>query len=119
MKLSNLLAGAAIISLSGCSTILTEDMHRINVSSAKKDLQVEVDGLTQTAPGVIEVKKENKNKTLKVVSSGCEQSIALNKKIEPTFFVNILTGGAFGSTTDYSTEKMWRYQDSVSITCSE
>ncbi len=119
MKLSNLLAAAAIISLSGCSTILTEDMHRINVSTEKKDLQVEIDGVTQTAPGIIEVKKENKNKTLKVLSSGCEQSIALNKEVEPTFFVNILSGGAFGSTTDYSTEKMWRYQDSVSVTCSE
>jgi uncharacterized protein YceK len=119
MKLLNLLAGASIVTLSGCSTILTEDMHRINVSSAKKDLQVEVDGNTQTAPGIVEVKKENKNKILKVVSPGCEQSIALNKEVEPTFFVNVLSGGAFGSTTDYSTEKMWRYQDSVSVTCSK
>ena len=119
MKLFNILAGVAVISLSGCSTILTEDLHRINVNSSQKDIQVEVDGRAQSAPGIVEVKKENKNKTLKVVTPGCEQDIALNKEVEPTFFVNILSGGAFGSTTDYSTEKMWRYQDSVTVTCSK
>ncbi|MBQ4810331.1 adenosine deaminase [Pseudoalteromonas luteoviolacea] len=117
MKLTSVLAGAAILTLSGCSTILTDDYHRINVSSTKQGLQVEVDGNVQTAPGVVEVKKENKNKTLNVTTQGCEQAIALNKEVEPTFFVNLLSGGAFGSTTDYSSEKMWRYQDSVSVVC--
>ncbi|CAH9063034.1 hypothetical protein PSECIP111951_02823 [Pseudoalteromonas holothuriae] len=119
MKLVNLVIGAVIVTASGCSTILTEDIHRINVNSSKSNLQLEVDGVVQSAPGIVEVKKENKNKTLKVTTAGCEQDIALNKEVEPTFFVNILSGGAFGSTTDYASEKMWRYQDSVSITCAE
>lgn len=119
MKLAHLALGTAIVMVSGCSTMLTEDVHRINVSSSKANLQLEVDGATQTVPGIIEVKKENKNKTLKVTTAGCEQDIALNKEVEPTFFVNLLSGGAFGSTTDYSTEKMWRYQDSVNITCAQ
>jgi hypothetical protein len=119
MKLSNLLAVAAVVTLSGCSTLLTDETQLINVTSTKKDLQVEIDGKTHVAAGIIEIKKENKNKTLKVLSPGCEQSIALNKGIEPTFFVNIISGGAFGSTTDYSTEKMWRYQESVLVNCPE
>jgi hypothetical protein len=85
----------------------------------KKNLQLEIDGKTHVAAGIIEIKKENKNKTLKVLSPGCEQSIALNKGIEPTFFVNILSGGMFGSTTDYSTEKMWRYQSTIDVICPE
>jgi len=28
-----------------------------------------------------------------------------------------LTGGTFGSTTDMSTEEMWKYQDAVTISC--
>ncbi len=47
----------------------------------------------------------------------CTKETNLNKEIEPTFFVNILTGGVFGSTTDMSTKKMWKYQDSVTISC--
>ncbi len=119
MKLPNLLAVAAVLTLSGCSTLLTDETQLININSTKKDLQLEIDGKTLVADGIIEIKKENKNKTLKVVSPGCEQSIAMNKGIEPAFFANLLSGGAFGSTTDYSTEKMWRYQSTVFINCPE
>ncbi|WP_375056837.1 adenosine deaminase [Zobellella sp. DQSA1] len=107
-----------VVTLSGCASILTDDTQRINVmSSSSQKLEVEIDGRVQNAPGIITVKKENKDKTLTVKTAGCEQQIALNKEVEPTFFVNILSGGAFGSTTDYATEKMWRYQDSVEIKC--
>ncbi|AEX99979.1 hypothetical protein GU3_01115 [Oceanimonas sp. GK1] len=116
MKLA--IAAGVVISLSGCASILTDKTQRINVvSSSSQKLQVQIDGRTQNAPGIITVQKENKDKTLSVVTQGCEQQIALNKEVEPTFFVNILSGGAFGSTTDYATEKMWRYQDSVEIKC--
>jgi hypothetical protein len=108
-----------VLTLSGCSTLLTDETQLININSTKKDLQLEIDGKTLVADGIIEIKKENKNKTLKVLSPGCEQSIALNKGIEPAFFANFLSGGAFGSTTDYSTEKMWRYQSTVFINCPE
>lgn len=119
MKLFNLLAVAAVVTMSGCSTLLTDETQLINVTSTKKDLQLEIDGKTMVAAGIIEIKKENKNKTLKVLSPGCEQTIALNKGVEPTFFVNILSGGMFGSTTDYSTEKMWRYQSTIDVICPE
>jgi len=39
------------------------------------------------------------------------------KSVDPKFFVNILSGGSFGSTTDYSTEKMWKYNENVVISC--
>ena len=108
-----------VVALSGCSSILTEKTQRVNVVSNVRNLQVEVDGQVQNAPGIITILKENKDKTLSVKTEGCEQQIALNKQVEPTFFVNILSGGAFGSTTDYSTEKMWRYQESVEIKCAQ
>lgn len=112
-------AVSLVVALSGCSSILTEKTQRVNVVSNAKNLQVEIDGQVQNAPGIVTVLKENKDKTLTVKTEGCEQQIALNKQVEPTFFVNILSGGAFGSTTDYSTEKMWRYQESVEIQCAQ
>lgn len=119
MKALKLLAVAiAASSAVGCSTILTDDNQKINVvSSSSQKFIVEVDGVKQEAPGIILVKKENKDKILKVVSEKCPQDIALNKTVEPTFFGNILSGGVFGSTTDYATDSMWRYQDSVQINC--
>ncbi|GAB6260167.1 adenosine deaminase [Photobacterium sp. CCB-ST2H9] len=116
--IKTLIVAGAAISAVGCSTILTDENQRINVvSSSDKKFTVEVDGIEQTAPGIITVKKENKDKTLLVTSEGCKQQVALNKEVEPTFFVNILSGGAFGSTTDFASEKMWRYQDTLQINC--
>ncbi len=110
---------AAVLASTGCATILTEDVQSINVvSSSSKAFDVKVDGQIQRAPGVITVKKENKNKTIEVLDAECAQTLALNKEIEPTFFVNILSGGAFGSTTDFASEKMWRYQNDIRIECS-
>ena len=39
--------------------------------------------------------------------------IALNRKISSLFWVNILSGGAFGSTTDYATGAMYEYEPST------
>jgi len=108
----------ATLFVSGCSSILTEDTHKMNVSTSNgKKIEVQIDGTTQTAPGIISVNKENKDKILVTTDASCTSSTHLSKKIEPTFFINILSGGVYGSSTDYGTEKMWKYQDSVTIVC--
>ena len=109
---------AATFLTTGCATILTEDTQPINISTTNgEEVQVTIDGQISTVPGIVQVKKENKNKIIVAESDNCTSQTALNKEVEPTFFVNLLSGGAFGSSTDYGTEKMWKYQDSVSITC--
>jgi hypothetical protein len=50
-------------------------------------------------------------------AEGCTEATNLNKEVETAFFINIISGGVFGSSTDYATEKMWKYQDSVTISC--
>ncbi|MFQ3265992.1 MAG: hypothetical protein ACI9U5_001871 [Colwellia sp.] len=108
----------ATLFASGCSSILTEDTHKMNVSTSNgKKIEVQIDGTTQIAPGIINVNKENKDKILVTNDESCTGSTQLTKQIEPTFFINILTGGVWGSSTDYGTEKMWKYQDSVTIVC--
>jgi len=58
------------------------------------------------------------NKVLITKNEACTGSTQLTKEVESAFFINIISGGVFGSSTDYGTEKMWKYQDSVTITCS-
>jgi len=110
----------AIVTLftSSCATILTEDTHKMNVSTSDgKKIEVEIDGNTQTVPGIVSVKKENKDKVLVTKDPTCTGATNLNKEVETVFFVNILSGGVLGSSTDYGTDKMWKYQDSVTISC--
>jgi hypothetical protein len=103
---------------SGCATILTEETHKMNVSTSNgKKIDVEIDGTVQVVPGIVSIKKENKNKILVTKDETCTGSTQLTKEVEGAFFINILSGGVFGSSTDFGSEKMWKYQDSVTIAC--
>lgn len=35
----------------------------------------------------------------------------IDKEIESVFWLNILSAGVYGSSTDFSTGKMWKYKD--------
>lgn len=122
--MKNIVLGSIVIAVasltSGCATILSEDTHKINVSTSNgQKIDVKVDGATQQAPGVITLTKENADKVLLTDADGCTGETHLNKEIEPTFWVNILSGGVLGSSTDMGSKKMWKYQDSVTINCSK
>lgn len=119
-KITSIVVMTSALLVSGCATILTDETQQINVgTSTGKAINVTVDGQNFQAPGVISVKKsKEQNKFLMTNAEGCAEKTVLNRSVEPVFFVNILSGGAFGSTTDYSTDKMWKYDDSITITCS-
>ena len=118
MKSVTTLTLAAAMVLSGCATILNEDTQNINVSSSNgKAIQGSIDGVPFTGPGIVTVKRENKDKILLSTTPGCTPQTALNKSVDSKFFVNIISGGVFGSTTDYSSEEMWRYDESVVVAC--
>ncbi len=122
MNSKNLLVGMVLLislSLSGCATILSGKTQKINISPVgKQDVKFEIDGQTYTAPTIITVNRENKDKVLHILDPECSQKkVLLNKKINPVFFVNILSGGAFGSTTDYASDAMWEYDSNVNIEC--
>ena len=50
-------------------------------------------------------------------TEGCAPETAMPKSVDSKFFINIISGGVFGSTTDYTTEKMWRYSETVVVAC--
>lgn len=104
----------------GCASILNESTQAVNVSASNgKSISGTIDGKTFEAPGVVQVERAQKGKVISVNAAGCSKSTALQSSVDPKFFINILSGGAFGSTTDYSTEKMWKYSDSVVIACGQ
>jgi hypothetical protein len=104
--------------LTGCSTILNDKTQSVNVaSSSGSDIKGTVDGMPFKAPGVVNLVRENKNKIFVTETEGCAKETVAEKSVDTKFFINILSGGTFGSTTDYSSEKMWKYNDNIIISC--
>ena len=118
MKLIYTSALLSIIALSGCASILNEKTQAINVSSSSgSEIQGTVNGMPFKAPGILNILRESKDKIFVTETEGCAKETVAAKSVDPKFFINILSGGAFGSSTDYSTDKMWKYDDNVIISC--
>lgn len=107
----------AAISLMGCATILNEDLQKINVSSSADKIKGNIDGIPFEGPGIVAVKRTKGDRIINVETAGCQKQTVLASTVDPKFFINILCGGTFGSTTDYASEKMWKFQDQVVIPC--
>ena len=118
MKLTYVGALLVVATLSGCASILNDKTQAVNVSSSTGEaIKGTVDGQPFAAPGVVNLTRENKNKIFVTETEGCAKETVAEKSVDSKFFINILSGGTFGSTTDYSSEKMWRYNDNVVISC--
>ncbi len=104
--------------LSGCASILNEADQKVNITtSGNKAVTGNINGVAFTAPGVVSVKREKAAKVLTIDTEGCTKQTTLPNEVDSKFWINILSGGAPGSSTDYGTDKMWKYQDNVAITC--
>lgn len=117
--MKNLLLGLGITLLTtGCASVMTAEEQSINVTTSNgQSVDVTVDDKTVTAPGMVVVLRDGKDKVVKTSDSSCDNNTPINKEVTPIFFGNIVIGGVLGSTTDASTGKMWDYEDSVEITC--
>ena len=116
--IGTLLSGAVALT-SGCASILNDDTQRINLAtSTGKTITVTVDGQQFTAPGIATVTRENADKIIVTEDKSCTKETLAPKKVDNMFWLNILSGGSFGSTTDYSTENMWAYDERIVVTCS-
>ncbi len=105
---------ALCLSLGGCATILGGSSQTLtvnaNVTGAEVYLNETLLGVTPLTANV----KRGQEGVLRVTAEGYEPyQIALNKKVSSLFWVNILSGGTFGSTTDYKTGAMYEYEPST------
>lgn len=111
--------GTALL-MTGCASILNDKNQQINVTSTNgKSFQGTVDGVPFTGPGVVSVARQKSPKVFKVDTQGCAPQTSVDPSIDLKFWGNIIFGGLLGSTTDASTEKMWKYSDNVTVTCSQ
>ncbi len=109
---------AAVTLMSGCSTIFNEKTQTVNVKASNgQSIKGVVDGTPFQTPGAVAVLRTKSPKVFNVETEGCTKQTVVDSKVDIKFFGNIVTGGLLGSTTDYSTEKMWRYDDTVVISC--
>lgn len=117
-KLALYAALGSVVLMTGCASILNEKTQQVNVSASNgKPIKGSVDATPFTAPGVVTVTRAKATKVFNVETEGCAKQTVVENTVDPKFFINILSGGAFGSTTDYSTDKMWKYSDNVVISC--
>ena len=108
----------AVTMFSGCASIVNDKNQKINVSASNgQQIKGSIDGVPFNGPGVVQVARANVDKTVVVDNPECAKSTQLNKSVDPMFFGNILIGGLLGSTTDAHTEKMWKYQNKVVVSC--
>jgi len=110
---------AAIFTFSGCATVMDGETQTISINSNPSGLRATIDGKVIHTPAIIKVKREGYDRVIRVDDDKlkCHKIIALNKHVNPTFFANLLSGGSFGSTTDYASGSMWKYDDNVNINC--
>jgi len=104
--------------LGGCASILNESKQTVNVTTSNgKQITGTVDGQQFTAPGVVRLERAKEAKIFMTDAEGCTKQTVAENAVDTKFFINIFSGGAFGSSTDFSTGKMWKYNENVIINC--
>ena len=104
--------------LCNCATIFSGNTQKVNVTTEDgKDGIAKINGQEYKVPAIISLQKENKDKIIALKE--CPQNqVLLQKGIETTFWINIFSAGVFGSTTDYASDAMWKYEPSnVQLKC--
>ena len=118
MKLKIALAVTVVALASGCASIINEKTQKINVvTSSGQKAQVLIDGVPFEAPGIATVTRTKADKVITTKDPKCNSTTLMPSTVDNVFWINVISGGVFGSTTDYSTEKMWKYQDTVIVSC--
>lgn len=96
---------------SGCATIISGSNQTLTVNSDVPGAQVLLNGIPLGVTPLIVSIKRGQEGVLSVQAPGFQPFQApVTKKINGIFFVNILSGGLFGSSTDYSTGAMYAYE---------
>lgn len=104
--------------LGGCATILNDQTQSVNVtSSTGTAIKGTVGGQSFNGPGVVRLEREKADKIFITDTEGCVKETAAPSSVDTKFFINILSGGAFGSSTDFSSGRMWKYSENIIINC--
>ena len=104
--------------ISGCATIVADDDDRIKVTSNNNmSFKAKLNEKEIDVPSTVVVDRNGDDLVITTNQENCDTNTPVEKKMDTAFLGNLITGGAFGSTTDASTGKMWDYQSDVTIIC--
>lgn len=115
--MKNIVLIIAAFSFVGCATILNDSLQKVNVSSSADSIKGSIDGVPFSGPGIVNVQRGRADKIIMIDTPSCQKQVLLASTVDFKFFINILSGGFFGSTTDFASDKMWKYQDQVIVPC--
>ena len=113
--LKNFILISFLFYLSGCATIIKGKNQPLSVNSNVEGAEVYLNdtkiGVTPLTANVLRKKEAG---VLLVRKEGYkDHKIIIDTTVEPVFWVNILSGGVLGSTTDFSSESMFKYAPST------
>ena len=99
---------------SGCATILDGSNQPVNIDSSPHGARIYVNGIeVGTTPLSMQMKRSKSTMILAKKNGYEDQQLALQTKVNNTFWGNILTGGPIGSTTDYASDAMVEYSPNM------
>jgi uncharacterized protein YceK len=119
-KILGLALVVSVTLTSGCASILNSRAQIVNITTSNgAKVSVSVDGKTIEAPGIVALDRSKMEKIITTTDPRCSPQTIAHSKTDPMFFLNVLGLGDmfFSSTTDYATEKMWKYDDTTIIAC--
>lgn len=118
-KLALYAALGSVVLMTGCASILNDKTQPVNVSSSNgKQITGSIDGIPFQAPGVVNFYRDKKAKIVTTDTPGCTKQTVAESNVDLKFFINVLIPfGTFGSTSDYASDKMWKYSDNVVVSC--
>lgn len=104
-------AVALAVLLGGCATIISGSKQTISVNSSVPGAQVSLNNVPLGVTPLVTTIERGQEGVLSVDMPGYTPFHApVTKKVNGMFFVNIFSGGVFGSSTDYSTGAMYSYE---------
>jgi len=117
-KTSFLALISTVLLASGCASIVNDKTQKVNVMTSNgSKVTGTVDGKSFEAPGIVELTRAKQDKIFLADGDNCTKQTLATKKVDMMFYGNVISGGAYGSTTDYVTDKMWSYDDHIMISC--
>jgi uncharacterized protein YceK len=109
-----------VVLMTGCATILNDKTQMVNITASNgAKITASADGQAFQTPAIVGLQRSKLDKIITTSNSNCNPQTLAPHTIDPIFFINIFSGGAWGSTTDYATEKMWKYDNNLVINCNK
>ena len=118
INLLKAVVASSIVLASGCATILNDDAQNVNLlTSNGEKISGTINGVQFQGPGIVSIMRSQDDAIIVANTEGCTPQTVAPSSVDMKFFINILSGGAFGSTTDYASDDMWKYENSITINC--